>query len=342
LADRSTTGGVLRSALAAAGLWYALTCPPSFAQQLEFSVLAPLAARALLLDANPAGDAIIAVGERGHVLRSEDQGVTWRQIQVPTRAMLTAVAFHAGGLGVAVGHDATILRTRDGGRTWERAHFEPEEQRPLLDVRFLDAENVVAVGAYGYFLQSGDGGGTWTPRDLIAMPFGADDDPADEAENYPEDFHFNHFSVSDGGKWYLAAEAGNIYRSDDRGETWLRLPSPYEGSFMGLLPLNRERLLVFGLQGKLFLSEDAGLNWREIETGTRATLSSARVLRDGRILVVGYSGSVLTADAKMSAIRLTQLEERMGISSALQLERGDLVLFGTGGMLRVPLTKLAH
>src|ERR1044071_614770 len=54
----------------------------------------PLASSSLLLDLSMAGSRMVAVGERGHVLLSDDQGATWRQAKsVPTRAMLTAVFF---------------------------------------------------------------------------------------------------------------------------------------------------------------------------------------------------------------------------------------------------------
>ena len=56
---------------------------------------------------------LVAVGDRGHVLVSADQGATWEQILVPTRAMLTAVAFADAKNGTAVGHDGVILATND-------------------------------------------------------------------------------------------------------------------------------------------------------------------------------------------------------------------------------------
>ncbi len=329
------SGGLVLIALS-----FVLACQPAAARQPHTSVIAPLAVSSLLLDAEFSGENIVAVGERGHVLRSEDRGSTWRQVSAPTRTTLTAVSFRDADQGITVGHDATILRTLDGGRTWQQVHYEPEQERPLLDVFIHDALHATAVGAYGYFLESRDGGATWASRELTAMEFGRDSASDDAGERYAEDFHFNHFAVSDTGKWYMAAEAGNIFRSDDRGETWQRMPSPYEGSFMGLLPLTDDRLLVFGLQGNLFYSGDAGATWHGLDTGTRATLTNARVLADGRVLLAGYSGALLTVDQGLTGIRLTQLEQRMGISSTLQLQNGDLMLFGTGGVLRLPLSSL--
>ena len=96
----------------------------------ENAWLAPLAAHSLLLDIARAGDRLVAVGERGHVLLSDDDGETWKQVQVPTRTMLTAVHFLDDKLGFAVGHDAVILRTEDGGSIWQRVHYAPQEERP--------------------------------------------------------------------------------------------------------------------------------------------------------------------------------------------------------------------
>ena len=60
----------------------------------EHSIKAPLASRSLLLDGCSLGSFIVAVGERGHILISQDHGRSWRQANVPTQATLTGVFFH--------------------------------------------------------------------------------------------------------------------------------------------------------------------------------------------------------------------------------------------------------
>ncbi|HDH16009.1 MAG TPA: hypothetical protein ENG90_05985, partial [Gammaproteobacteria bacterium] len=54
----------------------------------EQSEPARLASRTLLLDITLAGTRIVAVGERGIVLTSDDSGKTWQQKLVPTRSQL--------------------------------------------------------------------------------------------------------------------------------------------------------------------------------------------------------------------------------------------------------------
>jgi photosystem II stability/assembly factor-like uncharacterized protein len=288
------------------------------------AVIAPLAVTSLLLDGvSLPGGRLIVVGERGHILYSDNRGDTWRQAAVPTRATLTAVFFRDNATGWAVGHDAVILMTRDAGVTWARIYEAPEEEKPLLDGCCLDGEKGVAIGAYGYFLSTGDGGKNWTPR-----PF---------SEDLEQDAHLNRIVRAGSGKLYIAAEGGRIFRSDDGADTWQPLPSPYEGSFFGVLPLSGEALLVFGLRGHLFRSEDAGETWQKIETGTTAMLNSGMRLADGRLVIVGLAGTLLVSRDEGLHFTLVQQPDRKGISAVIPAGDKHLVLIGEGGVRKIPV-----
>ena len=47
--------------------------------------------KSLLLDVTNAGERLVAVGERGHIIFSNDEGRTWRQATTPVLTTLTAV-----------------------------------------------------------------------------------------------------------------------------------------------------------------------------------------------------------------------------------------------------------
>ena len=49
----------------------------------------PLAAKSVILDVALAGDRLVAVGERGHIVLSDDYGMTWRQVPCPTNRKST-------------------------------------------------------------------------------------------------------------------------------------------------------------------------------------------------------------------------------------------------------------
>jgi photosystem II stability/assembly factor-like uncharacterized protein len=318
---------------------------------------APLASRALMLDGARGGNIVVAVGERGIALTSRDDGRTWQQGEVPVRSTLTGIHMADDQLGWAVGHDSVILRTRDGGKTWQLVNYAPEEETPLLDVWFADASRGFAVGAYGKFLETSDGGEHWQARDFVAPPYGdsgrrtsagradaaVEEDDSDRGEIWqdteegPLDYHLNQIAVAPEGTLYIAAEAGHVFRSDDGGESWTTLPSPYDGSFFGVLPLGGERLLVVGLRGHMFRSDDGGLTWTETPSGTTATLTPGVRLEDGTVLVGGLAGTLLESRDDAATFTLRERADRLGISVLLAAEAGQVILIGEGGARRMAI-----
>lgn len=296
---------------------------------------APLAVESLLLDLAMAGNRLVAVGERGHVLLSDDQGVTWRQAKsVPTRAMLTAVYFVDADYGWAVGHDETIINTADGGETWIRSHFAPEAQQPLLDLWFANRVSGIAVGAYGAYYTTNDGGRTWSGAKFAPAP-DPKAPPLEDGE-LPPDYHLNRI-IGVGNRLYIAAEGGQLYRSDDRGANWRALPSPYEGSFFGLVPIRGDGLLAFGLRGRLYKSADGGQTWHQIETHTTAMLTDGVVINDLRVVISGLAGVLLVSGDAGETFRLQQQDDRKGLSSVLPGKPGFVVVAGEGGVRAIPI-----
>lgn len=311
------------------------------AEAVEYALRKTLASKALLLDGARSGGLLVAVGERGHVLRSEDNGQTWQQADsVPTRETLTAVFLHDERQGWAVGHDATVLRTRDGARNWELVYSAPDEELPLLDAWFRDADNGFVVGAYGYFLATSDGGDSWSSVDLAAGDGSEDLEEDPYAYEDIADFHLNHVARSDSGRLYIAAEAGTAYRSDDEGASWKSLPSPYEGSFFSSLPLDGDSLLLFGLRGHLYRSDDAGETWEEVDSGTQAILTDGIRLADGTIVITGLEGSLLVSRDGGTTFSLKPQADRQGYSSVLEIGDGSLILFGEFGVTVLPASEL--
>ena len=333
--------------LAGLSLFFANLAAEDEIPATEHSVIATLASTALLADAITIDGAIVSVGTRGIILISEDQGETWRQVSVPTRAMLTGVYFHDRNLGWAVGHDAVILKTTDGGTSWRRVNHDPDLEMPLFDIVFSDADHGMAMGAYGLVLVTDDGGENWTEQLMSISDLGADEDEAGSDDEDPDDgsawavdesaadFHLNKIVTTTGGRYYVAAEAGQVYRSDDGGKEWFRLPSDYLGSFFGAVALDHDDLLVFGLRGNMFRTQDGGATWREIETPVEITLTEGAVMDDGTIVVVGMSGTVLVSSDGGESFDLVQQSNRKALMQVLPAGDGSLLLFGEAGAVKL-------
>ncbi|HEX5694719.1 MAG TPA: YCF48-related protein [Arenimonas sp.] len=297
----------------------------------------PMASRSLLLDSvqTPAG--YFVVGERGHILMSED-GQEWTQLAVPTRSTLTAIA-SADGVLWAGGHDGVIVHSTDGGQTWTRRrmqvwtpdYLDPFDGVPVMDILMVDGMNGFAVGAYAMFLETTDGGITWSPRSIINYdePEPAAEPEADVASKDPEDVdwtfdasdleleaeadpHLYAMARTDEGHLVIAGERGAFFRSTDAGQTWERDRLPYEGSMFGILAFGGEHLLVHGLRGNVLESRDLGRSWTAVETGITTSLMGGRALPNGGAILVGANGVVLSRPDADSPFTETRYEMENG------------------------------
>jgi len=274
--------------------------------------------RTLLLDAARAGDRLVAVGARGHVVLSDDGGETWRQASsVPTQVLLTGVTFHDARRGWAVGHDAVILHTSDGGESWRLQHADPGLESPLFSVWFGDGERGIATGAFGLMLETRDGGTRWQRTSM-----GPD----------TEDLHLNEIFSGRDGTLLIAAESGVVYRSDDLGARWRRIQTPYPGSLWGGLGLPDGALLVFGMRGHLLRSEDGGRTWQELGSGTEQSFGGGARLADGRVVLAGLGGAVAVSEDAGRTFMTTIRASRKGSNAVLGGDDERILVFGEGGV----------
>jgi photosystem II stability/assembly factor-like uncharacterized protein len=292
--------------------------PPAFAIQ------SPKAAKGLMIDVVHAGSRLLAVGDRGHILYSDDQGSTWTQAKVPTRQLLTAVFFVDEKHGWAVGHDAQILASADGGATWTQQYQDLKREAPLLDIWFKDTEHGLAVGAYGALIETTDGGKTWA-------------DVSDRLDN-EDQFHLNAIaSIKDAGL-FIVGEQGSMFRSSDDGQTWEKLEGPYQGSLFGVISTAQPHtLLAYGLRGNLYRSTDFGSTWEQVELNAARGalefgLSGATLLDDGSLVVVGNGGSVVVSHDDGQTFSVFNRPDRISLSAVTAAGNGNLILVGQGGV----------
>lgn len=280
---------LLRPSLFALSLLLSTTVAAEAAVTPVPAEMAPRAAEALLTRVVEAGSRLVAIGDRGHILVSDDAGEHWTQVAVPVRALLTSATFVDAQNGWAVGHDAVILQTRDGGQSWTLQQFSGGAE-PLLDVHFLDLQRGYAVGAYGQFLATTDGGASWEAVENAL---------AEEA------VHLNAIARLGDGSLLLVGELGMLARSEDEGQTWTRLESPYESSLFAVEPFGERGAVIGGLRGNVFMSADVvAAEWQTIDTGSvQSVFGIAR--QNGAFWLAGLNSSLLELSAE-GAIRRPQ------------------------------------
>ncbi|MDR7379305.1 photosystem II stability/assembly factor-like uncharacterized protein [Rhodoferax ferrireducens] len=262
--------------------------------------------RTVLLGVAQAGRRWLAVGERGIIVRSDDAGRSWVQAPAPVSVTLTAVRFADTQHGIAVGHGGTVLTTQDGGIQWERrldglripelmladahargdavAQKAAEQMRadgpdkPLLDVLMTDPLHALAVGAYGMAIATEDGGKSWAS-------WGA------RLDN-PEALHL--YAVRQrGSRIVIAGEQGLVLKSDDGGQSFRRLSTPYKGSFFTLELPNEHEIVLAGLRGNVWRSTDGGDAWQQIPVPMPVSIVASQISSDGTLLLANQAGFVL-------------------------------------------------
>jgi photosystem II stability/assembly factor-like uncharacterized protein len=291
----------------------------------QYAIESAKAKENLLLDVARAGKRLVSVGDRGHILYSDDNGVSWTQARVPTRQMLAALFFVDDQHGWAVGHDAQIFATRDAGATWVKQYEDLELEAPLLDIWFRDRNNGYAIGAYGTLLETTDGGENW--------------EVVSERMDNEDGYHLNAIVEVKGAGLFVVGEQGAMFRSADWGQTWETLDGPYGGSLFGALGTAQDKtLVVYGLRGHLFRSTDFGGTWVQISLNTEGNgplefgLSDGSLLADGSVVVVGHGGTVLKSRDSGQSFSVINRADRLSLAGIAAMENGNLILVGQGGV----------
>lgn len=311
------------------------------------ALLSAQASHAVLMAAAQAGRRLVAVGERGIILWSDDAGKQWQQAQVPVSVTLTAVQFVDARHGWAVGHGGVVLASGDGGKTWQRqldgikaaqllladatarndaAAIKQATRlvadgadKPLLALHFFDQSRGIVIGAYNLAFATSDGGKTWQPW-------------SSRLDN-PQELHLYTIRAQ-GPSILIAGEQGLVLKSDDQGAHFVRITTPYKGSFFTAELVGEHDIVLAGLRGNAWRSSDGGASWAAV-SGTTPVSFTASAMRGAReVLLANQAGQVFSlSDGTLRALPGAALPPPAGL---LPLADGRLLALTLRGAILVP------
>lgn len=276
----------------------------------------------LLLGVARAGNRIVAVGDRGHVLLSDDEAGHWRLARTPTDELLTAVVFTSPTDGYAVGQDEVLIHTTDAGETWTQEHFAKESDQALFTITQVGPNHLFASGAYNLTVETLDGT-SWKDGKLPDLD---------------DDYHLN-CATARGNDILVTGESGHAFlRSAD---TWSALKLPYDGSQFACLTGQDGSFYSFGLRGTAYRVLPGATSWTKLELGTDHTIFGATKLTDGRFALVGGNGTALLLDPGNGTIITLRPPSEAALSAVIEGEGGKLIAVGDDGVHKIDLADTA-
>ncbi len=152
------------------------------------------------------GDAIYAVGERGTVAYSDDEGDSFDLGDSNVDEDLYDVSAISESKAIAVGENGTLIRTTDGGESWRSAAVSYDSSShadiALRTVLMASATVGYAAGGNGLLLKTTEAGSDWEEIDS----------PTGEA--------INDIAATSASKLWIAGEGGVIYATTNGGTSW--------------------------------------------------------------------------------------------------------------------------
>lgn len=291
-----------------------------------------------------AGRRIVAVGERGIIVYSDDGGAHWRQAVVPVSVSLAGVRFLNGQDGWAVGHSGVILRTVDGGQTWSRQ---------LDGVRAAQlALEAAQAGLASRAPQAGQAAQA-TPAVSVAAVA-----PAAQTANGARASHAAQ--VSQAAQAAQAAQVGQVAQASDVAQA-AQVGRNAQAGLTAAPAAETERVLadaqrlvadgpskpffamtffdaqhgqVAGAFGLLFATDDGGASWRPAFDrlgGGRDRHLYAIETAGGACYIAGEQGTVLRADPCGGAYHALATPYAGTWFGAIGGANGEAVLFGMRG-----------
>jgi photosystem II stability/assembly factor-like uncharacterized protein len=223
------------------------------------------------------GSTLLAVGHDDWIVRSEDNGQTWKEVSfnqdADQSAPLFGVAGPFDGKVYAYGAFGTLMVSSDLGKTWETRKSDAIGDKHLYGM--LDGNGaLLLVGEQGLMLKSTDGGQNWQTLPVV----------------YKGSF-FGALQLPDHG-WLAYGMRGHVFVSHDAGASWKESQTPAPLSLFGGAVQADGRIVLVGAQRTAIVSADGGARFSLLAQGERQTYAAVLPV-DGQLLVAGEPGIAL-------------------------------------------------
>jgi len=238
-----------------------------------------------------------AVGQFGLVMRTDDGGTNWQELEGIPGTDLLGVDFLDDKRGAVVGTMGTAYYTEDGGDTWIKAKNDFSGR--VFDIDITENGFGFGVGEFGAIIRTDDLGHSWkniTPS-------------YEEVLGQLEEPHMYDTFIDSKGTAFVFGEYNTILRTKDRGVSWeilrkgdsLALEAS-EGDYIGAESMfsahfiDDNRGWVCGQSGIIMTTQDGGETWLKQATPTTSLLMDIWMSPEGEGVAIGMRTLLRTKD----------------------------------------------
>ena len=222
---------------------------------------------------DPAGNVYVP-GNRGKYYRSSDIGETWESYEAPVQfwgldfpSVDTGFGFH--------GQVNQIYKTINAGMSWELI-FEDPTIFGIIDMKFLNTTQGIAVGSNGFIATTNDGGETWERRVSGAV------NDVNKVKYYTNEF------------LYAAGSWGTFLKSLDGGETWEVIDTGFEYRHASVHFSHPDTGWIGGDFGQIHKTYDGGTTWLEEEKLSFGLQLSVIGVKQRYVIFASGGGNIIT------------------------------------------------
>lgn len=253
-----------------------------------------------------------ASGSNGVILKSSDEGKTWKRLHVAGGDALDfrgIVAFNASTAYVissGEGERSRIYKTADGGETWNLQYTNKRKEFFLDSIGCLSETHCLALSDPidgKFLLLNTTDGQHWNPLSSSNMPAALPSEGAFAASNTCLELSGADIFFGTGGP------AARVFHSSDSGRTWSVAETPIahgnaSSGIFSIVRADEETIVVVGgdyqdpkrAAGVAAYSLDEGKTWQLAAQQPGGYRSAVAHLDDGRWVAVGPNGEDISGD----------------------------------------------
>lgn len=215
----------------------------------------------------------IFAGTYGGIFYSGDNGETWTEINHGlTNLAIVDMAINKNGDLFAGTVTSDLFRSMDNGKTWQKTNNGLPLQNIWISSFAINSQNVIFAATGRGIYRSTDNGDTWIP-----------------VNNGLEDSFYNSVVIGSDDVIYAGNEAGNVFHSDNLGDSWQRLSvsNPLHDAPADLA-VDSENQLYFGSTEKgIFRYSRIEHEWIPLNKGLTNTTIRSLIINQQDILFAG-------------------------------------------------------